>query len=57
MDHYFQMEQLSRSEDNQCSEGYTSLGFVAGHTQSVTLELLVAGVTYRHPGLLAPARS
>ena len=45
MDHYFQMEQLSRSEDPML-EGYTSLGFVAGHTQSVTLGLLVTGVTY-----------
>ncbi len=52
MDHYFQMEQLSRSEDPML-EGYTSLGFLAGHTQSVTLGLLVTGVTYRHPGLLA----
>ena len=52
MDHYFQMEQLSRSEDPML-EGYTSLGFLAGHTQSMTLGLLVTGVTYRHPGLLA----
>ena len=34
-------------------EGYTSLGFLAGLTQSMTLGLLVTGVTYRHPGLLA----
>jgi F420-dependent oxidoreductase-like protein len=34
-------------------EGYTSLGFVAGQTRSMTLSLLVTGVTYRHPGLLA----
>ena len=52
MDHYFQMEQLSRSEDPML-EGYTSLGFLAGLTQSMTLGLLVTGVTYRHPGLLA----
>jgi F420-dependent oxidoreductase-like protein len=52
MDHYFQMEQLSRSEDPML-EGYTSLGFLAGHTQSMSLGLLVTGVTYRHPGLLA----
>ena len=34
-------------------EGYTSLGFLAGQTQTTTLGLLVTGVTYRHPGLLA----
>jgi F420-dependent oxidoreductase-like protein len=34
-------------------EGYTSLGFLAGQTQRLDLGLLVTGVTYRHPGLLA----
>lgn len=34
-------------------EGYTSLGFVAGKTERLRLGLLVTGVTYRHPGLLA----
>jgi F420-dependent oxidoreductase-like protein len=34
-------------------EGYTALGFLAAHTSSVRLGLLVTGVTYRHPGLLA----
>jgi F420-dependent oxidoreductase-like protein len=34
-------------------EGYTSLGFVAGKTKRLTLGLMVTGVTYRHPGLLA----
>ncbi len=34
-------------------EGYTSLGFVAAQTQRVQLGLLVTGVTYRYPGLLA----
>ena len=34
-------------------EGYTALGFLAAHTTSVRLGLLVTGVTYRHPGLLA----
>jgi F420-dependent oxidoreductase-like protein len=52
MDHWFQMEQFSRSEDPML-EGYTSLGFLAGQTQRMTLGLLVTGVTYRHPGLLA----
>jgi F420-dependent oxidoreductase-like protein len=52
MDHWFQMEQLGRSQDPMM-EGYTSLGFLAGRTQRITLGLLVTGVTYRHPGLLA----
>jgi F420-dependent oxidoreductase-like protein len=52
MDHWFQMEQLATSHDPML-EGYTSLGFVAGLTQRITLGLLVTGVTYRHPGLLA----
>src|SRR6186713_2780159 len=34
-------------------EGYTALGFLAGQTRRLTLGLLVTGVTYRHPGLLA----
>ena len=34
-------------------EGYTTLGYLAAHTTTVRLGLLVTGVTYRHPGLLA----
>jgi len=34
-------------------EGYTALGFVAGRTARLRLRLLVTGVTYRYPGLLA----
>ena len=34
-------------------EGYTTLGFLAAHTATVELQLLMTGVTYRHPGLLA----
>ena len=51
-DHLFQMEGLGRAED-PFLEGYTSLGFLAGQTTSITLALLVTGVTYRHPGVLA----
>ena len=52
MDHYFQMEAFTRAEDPML-EGYTSLGYVAGLTETMTLGLLVTGVSYRHPGLLA----
>src|SRR5579871_5355440 len=52
MDHYFQMEAFTRAEDPML-EGYTSLGYVAGRTEAMTLGLLVTGVSYRHPGLLA----
>src|SRR3954464_1016593 len=52
MDHYFQMEQFTRAEDPML-EGYTTLGYVAGRTETMTLGLLCTGVTYRYPGLLA----
>jgi F420-dependent oxidoreductase-like protein len=52
MDHYFQMEQAAPAEQPML-EGYTTLGFLAAHTTSVRLGLLVTGVTYRYPGLLA----
>jgi F420-dependent oxidoreductase-like protein len=53
-DHFFQMEAMGRAED-PFLEGYTSLGFLAGQTTTIDLSLLVTGVTYRYPGLLAKA--
>lgn len=52
MDHWFQMEQLGGPAEPML-EGYTALGHLAGRTSRMTLGLLVTGVTYRHPGLLA----
>ena len=52
MDHFFQMDWMAPAEDPML-EGYTALGFVAGATTRLRLRLLVTGVTYRHPGLLA----
>ena len=52
MDHWFQMEMLGGPAEPML-EGYTSLGFLAGQTRHLELGLLVTGVTYRHPGLLA----
>jgi len=52
MDHWFQMEEFAAATEPML-EGYTSLGYLAGLTERMTLGLLVTGVTYRRPGLLA----
>ena len=52
MDHYFQMEQAAPAAEPML-EGYTTLGYVAAKTERMTLGLLVSGVMYRYPGLLA----
>jgi F420-dependent oxidoreductase-like protein len=52
MDHWFQMENLGGPAEPML-EGYTTLGYLAALTSRVRLGLLVTGVTYRHPGLLA----
>lgn len=52
MDHFFQIRSVG-SPDDPMLEGYTTLGFLAAHTSTVELQLMVTGVTYRHPGLLA----
>ena len=52
MDHYFQMEAVAAA-DEPMLEGYTTLGYVAAKTERMTLGVLVTGVMYRHPGLLA----
>jgi F420-dependent oxidoreductase-like protein len=52
MDHWFQMETFQTAFDPML-EGYSVLNFVAAKTERLRLSLLVTGVTYRHPGLLA----
>lgn len=52
MDHLFQIGWIGPRELDML-EGYTALGFVAGVTYRIRLGLLVTGVTYRHPGVLA----
>lgn len=52
MDHYFEIEGIGPADDPML-EGYTTLGYVAALTERINLGLLVTGVTYRHPGLLA----
>jgi F420-dependent oxidoreductase-like protein len=51
-DHFFQMEAMGRAQD-PFLECYSSLSFLAGQTQTITLTALVTGVTYRYPGVLA----
>ncbi len=53
MDHYFQIEPTGLPAEANMLEGYTTLGYLAAHTSTLDLGLLVTGVTYRHPGLLA----
>ena len=54
MDHYLQIAGVGvGGADAPMLEGYTTLGYLAAHTETVELQLLVTGVTYRHPGLLA----
>jgi F420-dependent oxidoreductase-like protein len=52
MDHWFQIPPVGSPEEPML-EGYTSLGYIAAQTERIRLGLLVSGVTYRHPGLLA----
>jgi F420-dependent oxidoreductase-like protein len=52
MDHWFQMEMLWPAEEPML-EGYTTLSFAAAKTERLRFRMLVGGVTYRHPGLLA----
>src|SRR5207247_8089098 len=52
MDHYLQLDMAGGAE-RPMMEGYTTLGFLAANTSTVELQLLVTGVTYRYPGVLA----
>ncbi|MDH3755812.1 MAG: LLM class F420-dependent oxidoreductase, partial [Acidimicrobiia bacterium] len=52
MDHYFQIPMVGEVTEPML-EGYTFLGFAAGLSKQARLQLLVTGVTYRHPGVLA----
>jgi F420-dependent oxidoreductase-like protein len=52
MDHFFQMEHAGSAAEPML-EAYTTLGHVAARTERLTLGVLVTGVMYRHPGLLA----
>lgn len=52
MDHFFQIGYVGPPE-NDMLEAYTTLGFLAAHTERVTLLTVMTGAHYRNPGLLA----
>src|SRR3979409_1795186 len=52
MDHLWQIAPLGPPE-REMLEAYTTLGYLAAHTEKVLLHVLVTGVVYREPGLLA----
>src|SRR3981081_4308556 len=51
MDHFFQIRLIGPPE-REMLEGYTTLAYLAGQTQRLTLGTMVTGVHDRHPGLL-----
>ncbi len=52
MDHFVQIPQAGRHWDEML-DGWTTVGFLAGHTTTATLGTLVTGVTYRNVAHLA----
>jgi alkanesulfonate monooxygenase len=52
MDHFWQISVIGPPE-HEMLEAYTTLGFLAANTTTITLNTLVTGVTYREPGVLA----
>ena len=53
MDHYFQLAMHRRRPTSRCSRATRAWASWPRITSTVELQLLVTGVTYRHPGLLA----
>jgi alkanesulfonate monooxygenase len=51
-DHFWQISVIGPAEHDML-EAYTTLGFLAAHTQRVRLHALVTGVVYREPAVLA----
>jgi F420-dependent oxidoreductase-like protein len=52
MDHYFQMESFKPATDPMM-EGYSTASYMAAVTDNIKLGLLVTGIIYRYPGILA----
>jgi F420-dependent oxidoreductase-like protein len=51
MDHFFQIEMVGKVEEPML-EGYSALSYLADVTKKARLGMMVAGVIYRHPGIL-----
>ncbi|MBO3745289.1 LLM class F420-dependent oxidoreductase [Streptosporangiaceae bacterium NEAU-GS5] len=51
MDHFFQIRGVGPA-DHDMLEAYTTLGYLAAHTERAKLLTLVTGTVYRQPGLL-----
>jgi len=54
MDHFFQIRGVGRPEEAML-EGWSALAFMAAHSNTATLGLMVGGVHYRQAGLWAKA--
>ncbi|HVV14386.1 LLM class F420-dependent oxidoreductase [Amycolatopsis sp.] len=54
MDHFFQIPNVGPVE-NDMLEAYTTLGYLAAHTERAKLLTVITGVIYRQPGVLAKA--
>lgn len=52
MDHLFQLGGAFGSKDAPLLEAYSTLSYVAGHTKSIKLGVLVPNNILRHPGVL-----
>ena len=52
MDHVWQIS-IGGPPEHEMLESYTTLGFIAAHTERAKLMTLVTGTVYRSPGLLA----
>lgn len=53
MDHFFQLGGEYGEPESEMLEGYSTLSYFAGLTRRIKLGVLVTGVIYRYPGILA----
>ncbi|HZD00414.1 MAG TPA: LLM class F420-dependent oxidoreductase [Actinomycetes bacterium] len=54
-DHLIQADPTAAADDTEMLEAYTTLGFLAAHSERVRLGTMVTGVTFRPPALLVKA--
>lgn len=55
VDHLIQADPTAPPGDTDMHEAYTTLGFLAAHTERVRIGTMVTGVTFRPPALLVKA--